>query len=92
MNAFFADLMVLAAEGKKVELSDGGVLADFVWLIPVVPMVMAFLIVFFGKRSPLKGWGMAAGTMAFVALYGTVLFLMNTFGDPIYHELSLIHI
>ena len=88
MNAPFADLLVLAAEeGKKaVELSDGGALADFVWLIPVVPMVMAFLIVFFGKRSPLKGWGMAAGTMGFVALYGTVLFIMNTFGDPIYHE------
>jgi NADH-quinone oxidoreductase subunit L len=88
VNAPFADLLVLAAEeGKKaVELSDGGVLADFVWLIPVVPMVMAFVIVFLGKRSPLKGWGMAAGTMGFVALYGTVLFLMNTFGDPIYHE------
>jgi NADH-quinone oxidoreductase subunit L len=80
--------LVLAAEegGKSVELKDPGVLADFAWLIPVVPMVVAVLIVFFGKRSPLKGWGMAAGTMAFVALYGTVLFAMNTFGDPLGYE------
>ena len=91
MSALFANaaiVLVTAAEegGHATDLSDGGVLADFVWLIPVVPMVMAFVIVFFGKRSPLKGWGMAAGTMAFVALFGTVLFAMNTFGDPIFHE------
>jgi NADH-quinone oxidoreductase subunit L len=71
--------MVLAAaeEGQATASSSGGVLAQGAWLIPVVPMVMAFLIVFFGKRSPLKGWGMAAGTMLFVALYGTVLFIAN---------------
>ena len=53
-------------------------------LIPVVPIVMAFLIVFFGKRSPWKGWGMAAGTMLFVALYGIALFVMNLDGGITY--------
>ena len=66
--------------------SDGGMLASGAWLIPVLPMVMAFLIVFFGKRSPWKGWAMATGTMVFVALYGIALFLANLSGDGIVHE------
>ena len=47
------------------------------WLIPVVPMVAAFAIVLFGKRSPWKGWGMAWLSMAFVAVYGIALFIAN---------------
>ena len=43
----------------------------------VVPLVITFLIVFFGKRSPLKGWGMATFGMAFVAVYGTALAWVN---------------
>jgi len=39
--------------------------------------VAAFAIVFFGKRSPWKGWGMATGSMAFVAVYGLILFFAN---------------
>jgi len=87
MNSLLAHAapLLLAAEdgGEHAEtvLADGGVLASAAWLIPVVPMVMAFLIVFFGKRSPLKGWGMAVGAMGFVALYGTVLFGQALFGD-----------
>ena len=73
--------LLLTAEGGAEQgaetFSDGGVLAQWAWLIPLVPMVMAFLIVFFGKREPQKGWGMAVGTLGFVALYGTVLFGMN---------------
>ncbi len=76
-----APLLFAASEegdGHSVkEFADGGVLAEFVWLIPVVPLVAAFAIVLFGKRSPLKGWGMAWGSMAFVAVYGTILFVMN---------------
>ncbi len=87
----FASLLLATAEAGEhaAEFSDGGALAQAAWLIPVVPMVMAFLIVFFGKRSPLKGWGMAAGTMAFVALYGIILFGINTFGTPITYEGSI---
>jgi NADH-quinone oxidoreductase subunit L len=74
-----ASPLLLAAEegGHSAELSDGGWLASGAWLIPVVPMVMAFAIVFFGKRLPWKGWELATGTMGFVALYGTALFISN---------------
>ncbi len=79
--AFVTPLILATAEeegGHAVEhFSDGGILAQFAWLIPVVPMVAAFAIVFFGKKSPLKGWGMAWGSMAFVAVYGVVLFISN---------------
>jgi NADH-quinone oxidoreductase subunit L len=78
--------LILATEevGEHAEFSDGGAFASGAWLIPVVPMVMAFLIVFFGKRSPWKGWAMAAGTMLFVALYGIALFVMNLDGGITY--------
>ncbi len=77
--------LLAAEDGAKKVFSDGGVLAEWAWLIPVVPMVAAFAIVFFGKRSPLQGWGMAWGSMAFVAVYGTVLFFMNI-SDGIVYE------
>jgi len=60
-----------------VHAGDGGWLAEWAWLIVVVPLVITFLIVFFGKRSPLKGWGMATFGMAFVAVYGTALAWVN---------------
>ena len=46
-------ILFAASEGgdghaEKV-FSDGGVLAEWAWLIPVVPMVAAFAIVLFGK-------------------------------------------
>ena len=78
--ASVAPLLLAASEeaGHSAEsFSDGGALAEWAWLIPVVPMVAAFAIVFFGKRSPWKGWGMATGSMAFVAVYGLILFFAN---------------
>ena len=80
-----ASPLIVATEERAAEL--GGteqLLASGAWLIPVVPMVMAFVIVFFGKRSPLKGWAMAAGTMLFVALYGIALFVLNLDGGITY--------
>jgi NADH-quinone oxidoreductase subunit L len=55
----------------------GGALVEWAWLIPVVPMLLTFLIVFFGKKSPWKGWGMATFGMAFAAVYGGVLAWVN---------------
>ncbi len=95
MNVLMAHLapivLATAEEGGEhaAEFSDGGWLAAGAWLIPVVPMVMAFMIVFFGKRSPLKGWGMAVGTMGFVALYGIALFVASIVGDPITYQGSI---
>jgi NADH-quinone oxidoreductase subunit L len=82
-------LLATAEEGAHAtEFSDGGALAAYAWLIPVVPMVMAFAIAFFGKKSPLKGWGMAEAAMLFVALYGIVLFVMNI-NEPILYQGSV---
>jgi NADH-quinone oxidoreductase subunit L len=66
--------------------SDGGMLAQWAWLIPVVPLVLMFGIVFFGKRLPKKGWELAELAMAFVAVYGVVLFVANAVGGGIYYE------
>ena len=44
----------LLAEGKP-EYTDGGVLAEFTWLIVVLPFLAAILITFFGKYLPLQG-------------------------------------
>ena len=70
--AFFSE-----EEVHEVHAGDGGWLAEWAWLIVVVPLVLTFLIVFFGKRSPLKGWGMATFGMAFVAVYGAALAWVN---------------
>ncbi|MCJ7726356.1 MAG: NADH-quinone oxidoreductase subunit L [Acidimicrobiia bacterium] len=58
-----------------------GVLADFAWLIPVVPLLAAFAIVLFGKRLPLKGWELAEGAIGFVAVYAVALLIVN-WGTP----------
>ncbi len=68
---------LLQEHGEEVLAGDGGALAEFAWLIPVVPLVATFLIVFFGKFSPWKGWGMATVSLGFVAVYGTVLAIEN---------------
>jgi NADH-quinone oxidoreductase subunit L len=73
-----ARVALLTEEGAhEVHASNGGWLAAWAWLIVVVPLALTFLIVFFGKRSPLKGWGMATFGMAFVAVYGTALAWVN---------------
>jgi NADH-quinone oxidoreductase subunit L len=76
--AFASPLILATAEGEHaVHTVDGGALAQWAWLIPVVPMVLTFAIVLFGKRSPWKGWGMAWFSMLFVAVYGIALFIAN---------------
>ena len=79
LTRFTAPLLLATEEAghSAEEFSDGGLLASGAWLIPVVPMVAAFAIVFFGKRSPLKGWGIAVGSLGFVALYSIALFIAN---------------
>ena len=62
---------------ELVHAGDGGTLAEYAWLIPLLPMVMAFVILFFGRFSPWKGWAMASGTLLFVAVYGTALTVEN---------------
>ncbi|MDH3469932.1 MAG: NADH-quinone oxidoreductase subunit L [Acidimicrobiia bacterium] len=73
-----------AEEGEHaaLTLSDGGVLAEWAWLIVVVPLVAAFAIIFFGKQMKNKGWELAVGALGFVGLYGVALFIANM-GDGI---------
>ena len=44
----------LLAEGKAT-YTDGGVFAEFAWIIVVLPFIAALGITFFGKSLPLKG-------------------------------------
>jgi len=69
----------IAAEetGHAVEYGDGGLAAEWAWLLVIVPFLAFLAIVFFGKRLPRQGGEIAVGAMAFVALYGAVLFILN---------------
>ncbi len=87
-------LAFVAEEGGEgghevaVQVGNGGALAQWAWLIVAVPLVVPFLIVFFGKKLPFKGWELAAGTMGFIGAYGTALLLANA-ASPIATEFTL---
>jgi len=63
--------------GHAVEYGDGGFLAEWAWLLVIVPFLAFLAIIFFGKRLPREGGEIAVGAMAFVALYGAALFILN---------------
>ncbi|MEE8496915.1 MAG: NADH-quinone oxidoreductase subunit L [Acidimicrobiia bacterium] len=90
MTYLATSLLLYAGEGVEhaVELSNGGLLAEWAWLIPMVPLVLMFAIVFVGKRLPQKGWELAEFSMLFVAVYGVALFVVNANGG-IYYEGSI---
>ncbi len=92
--ATFAQQLILATEeGEQIsegghELVPGivdGPIVEWAWLIVVVPLVTAFLIALFGKKSPFKGWLMAWLSIGFVAVYGTVLFILNATQGVVYY-------
>jgi NADH-quinone oxidoreductase subunit L len=91
MNAFItvATQILLAAEEEGKEIVPGiteGPIVELAWLIFVVPLVASFLIVFFGKLSPFKGWLMAWLSMGFVMVYGTVLLILNWTEGVVYYD------
>ena len=77
-----------AAEGSghAAEYGDGGVLAEWAWLLVIVPFLAFLAIVFFGKRLPRQGGEIAVGAMAFVAVYAAVLFIMNVTQGVVYEH------
>jgi NADH-quinone oxidoreductase subunit L len=93
--AFYATQLILAteegshtAEEASHAIEPGivdGPIVEYAWLIVVVPLVMSFLIAFFGKKSPFKGWLMAELAIGFVAVYGTVLFILNATQGVVYY-------
>jgi NADH-quinone oxidoreductase subunit L len=89
--AAFAQQLILATEeiggGEHHGIEPGitsGALVEWAWLIVVVPLVAAFLIMFFGKKLPFKGWELAVGAIGFVGVYGSVLFVLNATQGIIY--------
>jgi NADH-quinone oxidoreductase subunit L len=93
LAAILPQIILATEEGEKVkegaeELVPGitsGPLVEYAWLIVVVPLIAAFLIVFFGKRSPFKGWLMAWLSIAFVGVYGTLLMILNATQGVVYY-------
>lgn len=80
-------LIVAAAEDGSRGVEPGitdGFLVEWAWLIVVVPLLAAFLITFFGKKLPMQGWELAFGSIAFVGVYGTVLFFLNATEGIVY--------
>ena len=97
MSAFAtvaSGLLLAAEEGKVAEPGiTSGPIVELAWLIVVVPIVATFAILFFGKRSPFKGWLMAELGIGFVAVYGTVLFILNaTEGVTYYGQVTIAEI
>ena len=69
-------LVNLFAEGQP-EYTDGGVIAEFAWLIVILPFISALLITFFGKYLPLKGAEIALGTVLFIFIYSSTLLFQH---------------
>jgi NADH-quinone oxidoreductase subunit L len=88
LTPLLSTLFLAAEEGAEAHAAEAsltsGWLVEAAWLIVVVPMVMTFVIAFVGKQLPGKGWELAWGTMLFVAVYGTVLFLANAADGVLY--------
>jgi NADH-quinone oxidoreductase subunit L len=91
----FASQFVLAAAEEGEHAVEGGheaivpgitsgPLVEWAWLIVVIPMLATFVIALWGKKLPLKGWEIAWGAIGFVALYGTVLFIVNATTGIVY--------
>ncbi len=91
LSSVVPNLILAAEEGGAVEPGiTSGPLVEFAWLIMVVPILATFLVVFFGKRSPFKGWLMAELAIGFVAVYGTVLLILNaTEGITYYGQIDI---
>ena len=64
------------AEGKAT-YTDGGAVAEYTWLIVVLPFLAALLITFFGKFLPLKGAEIALATIGFIFTFSSYLLYLN---------------
>ena len=60
------------AEGELI-YTDGGLLAQYAWLIVLMPFVAALIITFMGKYLPLKGAEVALATIGLIFLYSSAL-------------------
>ena len=68
--------LILFAESEVV-YTDGGVLAEFSWLLVVLPFFAALLITFFGKYLPMKGAEVALLTIGSIFIYSVLLMYLH---------------
>ena len=71
-----ANLISFFAEGKPT-YTDGGAVAEYTWIIVVLPFVAALLITFLGKYLPLKGAEIALVTIGFIFAFSSYLLYLN---------------
>src|SRR5210317_1169178 len=71
-----ANLISFFAEGKPT-YTDGGAVAEYTWIIVVLPFVAALLITFLGKYLPLKGAEIALITIGFIFAFSSYLLYLN---------------
>ena len=60
------------AEGELI-YTDGGLLAQYAWLLVLLPFVAALIITFMGQYLPLKGAEVALATIGLIFLYSSAL-------------------
>ncbi len=84
----FNILAALAEAEHGPELGAGGPLQEWAWLILVVPFLAVAIIVFFGKKMPYQGGEVAVGMMAFVFVYGLLLWI-GTIREHIVYEKNI---
>ena len=70
------------AEGEIV-YTDGGILAEYAWLLVVLPFVAALVITFAGKYLPLKGAEVALTTIGVIFLYSAALMYLHITGGVV---------
>jgi NADH-quinone oxidoreductase subunit L len=66
---------MFAAVSEAVHVLTSGWFLEHAWLIPIIPAVAFFLIIFFGKKMPMKGseFGIASMVGALVMSGGAAL-------------------
>ena len=64
--------MNLLAE-SKLSYGDGGVFAEYAWILVVLPFISALIITFFGKKLPYKGAEIALATIGSIFFYSSAL-------------------
>ena len=71
-----SNLISFLAEGKAT-YTDGGTVAEYTWLIVVLPFLAALLITFLGKYLPFKGAEIALATIGFIFIFSSYLLYLN---------------
>ena len=70
------------AEGELI-YTDGGLLAQYAWLLVLLPFVAALIITFMGKYLPLKGAEEAVATIGLIFLYSSALMYSHITGGVV---------